>query len=75
MEMIGESYATRKDELKPMKSLDASTRAQGGQRDVGNLQLVTFPSLLRFFLFNIGYFELFYLKITKVIVAMLFVAN
>lgn len=45
MEMIGENYAIRKVELKPMKSLDVSTRAQGGQQDVvGNLQLVSFSS-------------------------------
>jgi hypothetical protein len=74
MEMIGESYAIMKVELKPMESLDASTRAQGGQRDVGNLP-AHHLSLLQFFLSHTKYFELFYLKLTKVIVAMLSVAN
>lgn len=37
-----ESYAIRKVVLRPMKSLDVLTRAQGGQQQVvGNFQLVT----------------------------------
>lgn len=67
MEMIGESYAIMKVELKPMKSLDASTRAQGGQRDVVGKPPARHLSLLQFFLLHTKYFELFYLKLKKVI--------
>lgn len=45
METSGESYAIRRVVLRLMKSLDASTRAQGGQQEVvGNFPLVTFSS-------------------------------